>query len=455
MARPAVALRTPTSAWAPGLVRRWGAGATRFALASLALVNVAAIVALWLHGGGVTDVHGLAEALTSAGRLTALLGGYLALGALLLLARIPFLERVVGFGRLTRWHRHTAVSCLALVLAHVALTTAGLTLSDRVSVLREADRLISQYPGVITATAGVVLLVVVAVSSAAVLRRLLRYESWYFVHLYAYLAIALAYSHQIATGKDFVGAPAARAYWLGLYLGALVLLVLFRLVQPLGFAARHRLRVDRVVQEGPEVVSIEITGRRIDRLKARPGQFFLWRFLTPARWFQAHPFSLSAAPDGRRLRITVGAAGDFSAELGTLAKGTRVLAEGPFGVFTPEARRRVGVALIADGTGITAVRALLETMSGDVELIYRPRDPDAILFREEVEELATARGAGVHYVDRGEPGFSPELLVRLVPDIAQRDAFVCGSRAMVRAVRASLRELGVSHRQMFSEEFGD
>src|SRR3954469_1464732 len=262
----------------------------RATIAGLGLLNALLILGLWLRAGGVTDVHGGADALTSAGRLTALLGAYLALVAVLLLARVPVLERLVGFDRLTGWHRHAARACLVLLLAHTALTTAGLTVGDRVSLPREAQRLVTQYPGVITATAGLVLLVGVAVTSAVIVRRRLRYETWYFVHLYTYLAIALAFSHQIATGKDFVGDPAARGYWIALYVATLGALVLFRIALPLARGVRHRLRVERVVEEAPGVISVLIAGERLDRLRARPGQFFLWRFLSRGRWWQAHPF---------------------------------------------------------------------------------------------------------------------------------------------------------------------
>jgi predicted ferric reductase len=425
-------------------------------LAGVGSVNVVVIVALWLHAGGISDVDSTADALTSAGRLTALLGAYLALVAVALLARVPVLERVAGFDRLTGWHRQAARACLTLLLAHTALTAAGLTLGDRVSLPREAVRLITQYPGAITAVAGLALFVAVAVTSAVIVRRRLRYETWYFVHLYTYLAIALAFSHQIATGRDFVGDPAARAYWIALYAVTLGALVLFRIAAPIARGVRHRLRVARVVEEAPGVVSIEIAGARLERLRARPGQFFLWRFLTSGRWWQAHPFSLSAAPDGRRLRITVKDSGDFSAGLRLLQPGTRVLAEGPFGAFTAEARRRRRVVLIAGGAGITPIRALLETMPagpGDIALVYRAPSADELVFREEIEELAGARGAELHYAIGEACDLSGDALARLIPDIAERDAFVSGPPGMVETTRASLLAAGVPRRHIFTERF--
>jgi predicted ferric reductase len=430
-------------------------------LALLALGNAALVVGLWL-GSGLRDIHDTASLLTGLGRVAGLLGAYLVLVELLLLARIPALERVVGHDRLTAWHRVNGRVCLSLLLAHAALITAGYTIGDRISLLAEAERLITGYPGVITAVAGLVLLIAVVVSSAVVVRRRLRYETWYFVHLYAYLGVALAFSHQLATGTDFVGQPLARAYWYALYVGTLAAIVGFRLALPLARSARHRLRVVGVIEEAPGVVSVEIGGVALDRLQARAGQFFSWRFLTRDRWWEAHPFSLSAAPDGRRLRITVKGLGDYTAALRAIPAGTRVIAEGPFGAFTSAVRRRPRVALIAGGVGITPIRALLEDMPGgpgDIAVVYRALREEDVILRAELDELVARRGVEVHYVvgDHREADaqelLSPDHLLRLVPDIAERDVYVCGPPAMTEATRASLGRSGVSRRHIFTERF--
>jgi len=412
---------------------------------------------LWVDSGGIADVRDGATLLVAAGRIAGLLGAYLALLELLLLARLPALERVVGFDRLTAWHRWCGTACLGLLLAHAVLITAGYTLGDGISLPAEVGRLISGYPGVITAAAGLAVLLGVAVSSARAVRRRMRYEVWHFIHLYAYLAIALAFSHQLATGTAFVGRPGARAYWIGLYLATLGVLVAFRLGVPLARSLRHRLRVACVIEEAPDVTSIEIEGVRLDGLKARAGQFFSWRFLTRDRWWEAHPFSLSAAPDGRRLRITVKGVGDYTARLRAIPAGTRVIAEGPFGAFTAAARRRARVALIAGGVGITPIRALLEEMPGapgDIAVVYRATRPEDVILRAELDELARRRGAELHYVTGdGRELLSPEHLQRLVPDIAARDVYVCGPPEMTEATRASLGRSGVARRHIVTERF--
>jgi predicted ferric reductase len=421
-----------------------------------------AIAVLWAKGGGLSDVHDASTALTTLGRLAGLLGAASALLEVLLLGRLPVLDRLYGFDRLTAWHRVNGKACLGLLLAHAALILAGYTLGDRISLPAEVGRLLGGYPGVITATAALGILVAVVVSSLVAVRRRLRYETWWFVHLYAYLAIALAFSHQIATGTAFVGDALARAYWTGLYVAVLGALVTCRWLAPAARSAWHGLRVERVVPEAPGVVSVEIGGRHLERLRARSGQFLLWRFLTRDRWWEAHPFSLSAAPDGRRLRITVKSLGDFTQRLGAVRPGTRVVVEGPFGAFTTAARRRPRAVLIAGGVGITPIRALLEDMPGapgDIAVIYRALSDDDVILREELEELARRRGTQVHYVlgDHREPTagelLSPEHLRRLVPDIASRDVYVCGPPAMADATRASLLAAAVPRRQIVTERF--
>ncbi|MFN2629575.1 MAG: ferric reductase-like transmembrane domain-containing protein [Gaiellaceae bacterium] len=321
-----------------GLGRR----ATAAALGAVLLGNAAAVVWLWVHGGNVTKVHNAGEALTSAARLTGLLSAYLALIQVVLLARLPSLERLVGFDRLSVWHRWNGHVCIDLVVAHVFLSVWGYSVLDKLSVPKELSTMLTGgiYPGMITATIGTVLLVAVVFTPFVIVRRHLRYEWWYLVHLSAYAGIALAWFHQIPTGNELVLDRIAADYWRALYVATIVLLVGFRVGMPVVNAFRFRMRVAEVIQEGPGVVSLRIRGNRLDRLNARPGQFFLWRFLARDRWWASHPFSLSEAPGDRSLRITVKALGDFTSRIGSVEPGTRVVAEGPFGTFTDQARRR-------------------------------------------------------------------------------------------------------------------
>jgi len=305
----------------------------------------------------------------------------------------------------------------------------------------------------IVATIGTALLLAVVGTSYVIVRRRLRYEWWYAVHLLAYAGIALAWFHQIPTGNELVLDTVAADYWRALYVATLALLVGFRIAAPLVNAVRYRLRVVEVTPEGPGVVSIRIAGRRLERLRAQPGQFFEWRFLN--RWWTAHPFSLSEAPDGRSFRITVKALGDHTASLAWLPVGTRVVAEGPFGVFTDASRRRGRRVLIAGGIGITPVRALAEGADDGDVVIYRALCEDELVLREELDDL----GVDVRYVvgDHAAPGgdrlLSPEHLVELVPDLAERDVYVCGPPGMTDFAVRNVRAAGVPRRHIHVERF--
>jgi predicted ferric reductase len=423
--------------------------------------NVAVIVWLWAHGGNLEHLDRPGDLLTSLGRLTGLLAAYSALVQVLLLARLPFLERLVGLDRLSVWHRWNGHACLDLVLAHVVFTVWGYALLDRISLPAEISTMLGGgvYAGMITATAGTALLIAVVVSSVVIVKRRLRYEAWYAVHLTAYLGIALAWFHQIPTGNELVLDTVAADYWRALYVATIVLLVVFRLVVPIVNGLRFGLRVEEVVEEAPGVVSLRIAGRGLERLQARAGQFFVWRFLARGWWWTAHPFSLSEAPDGRSFRITVKALGDHTSRLAGIPVGTRVLAEGPFGVFTDAARRRDKVVLVAGGIGITPVRALLEEMRGDVVVLYRVVTSDDVIFGSELESLARERGAELHVVagdhatTAGRRLLSPSHLRRVVPDIAERDVFVCGPPAMTSLIERNVRKAGVPARHVHTERF--
>jgi predicted ferric reductase len=428
---------------------------TGWDLGVLVAANGAVVVGLWVRQGGLRDVHDAATLLTSLGRVTGLLGAFLALVELLLLARLPVLD-TISLDRVATWHRRAGAACLALIAAHTVLVTAGYALTDDVGFLRELGDLLGGYAGILLATIALGLLVTVVATSVVLVRRRIGYRTWHALHLLAYVAVALAFSHQLATGQEFQRQPVARAYWWALYGVVVAALVGFRIVVPVVRSLRHRLRVERIVREAPGVVSIEIGGRDLRELRALAGQSLRWRFLARGHWHEAHPFSLSAAPDGRRLRITVKELGDYTARIATLRPGTRVIVEGPYGGLTSAARRRPRAALIAGGVGITPIRALIEDMPGDVAVIYRAGREDDLLFRGELDELARRRGVQVHYVlgEQGDSLLSPEHLRELVPDIVERDVYVCGPVRMTEAMRASLRRAGVRSRQIVSEAFG-
>ncbi|MFF2956599.1 ferric reductase-like transmembrane domain-containing protein [Kitasatospora sp. NPDC057965] len=422
------------------------------AVLGLLAAGAAGAVALWWTG--TTAVTGVAGWATAAGRVSGLLAGYAAPVLLLLVARLPPLERGIGADRLTRWHARGGRWLVALVSAHVLTVVWGYALTDGRGLIGEGVEIVLHFPEMLKATAATLLMLGTGAVSARAARRRLSYETWYYLHLATYLAVALAFGHQLATGAD-LGGGLATAAWCALYLATAGLLGWYRLVRPWLRDRRHRLTVAEVRPEGPGVVSLYLSGRRLEELRAEAGQFFRLQFDAPGLRWAANPYSLSAAPHPHFLRFTVKGLGDHSAAVAALRPGTRVRAEGPYGAFTARGLRRRRVLLLGAGVGITPLRALFETMPGELTLVQRAGRPEDLLFRAEFADVARRRGARVHELtgSRAQVGDLGTALARLVPDLADHEVYLCGPEAMTAEAVRSLRAAGVRRGRIHRESF--
>ena len=361
---------TPTGRWEDLGHRARLDAAVRLGSAVALWLALLLVTFWWAEDRGVQDLSGWATGLVSTGRLTGLVASVLLLAQVLLMARVPALEKAYGQDRLARVHRLVGFTSFNLMLAHVVLITWGYAAGKALATPGTLWNLVVDYPGMLLATAGTLCLFLVVLTSVRAARRRIRYESWHLLHLYAYLGVGLALPHQLWTGQQFVGSPVKTAFWWTTWALAAGAVLGWRVALPLWHNLRHRLRVSRVVPEGPGIWSVHLTGRHLDRLRVEPGQFFTWRFLHGPGWSRANPYSLSAAPDGHSLRVTVQTVGDGSTILSSLRPGTRALVEGPFGRLSPRARTRRKVALIGAGVGLTPLRALAEGLE------YAPGDGD-------------------------------------------------------------------------------
>src|SRR3954454_22139265 len=438
----------------------------------LAWASMLVVVALWVTGGGLHDVTDplSAAGLTTLGRLTGLISADLLLIQVILMARIPFVEQAYGQDELARRHRLVGFWSFNLMLAHILLITVGYAGAFAVfGAVKEFVSLVLDAPGMLLALAGTAALTMVVVTSIRAARRRLRYESWHLLHLYAYLGVGLALPHQLWTGQDFLSSPLATLYWWSLWAAAAGAVLTWRVGVPLYRTLAHGLRVSAVVAESPGVVSVEMTGRRLHKLPAAAGQFFVWRFLAGPGWTRGHPYSLSAAPDGRTLRITVKDLGDDSRALAGVRPGPRVAIEGPYGRLHAGVRTRRKVTLMASGIGVTPMRALLEELPqgpGDVTLVFRAATEADLVHRAEIDALAAASGARLFYLvghrvpDRSSwlPSDAAHLsdraaLLHLVPDVADHDVYLCGAQPWMDAARHAALAAGVPADHIHEERF--
>jgi predicted ferric reductase len=222
--------------------------------------------------------------------------------------------------------------------------------------------------------------------------------------------------------------------------------------------------VQKIVPETDTVNSVYITGKNIERLKVKPGQFIIVRFLAKNYIGEAHPFSISEIPKNNTIRMSIKAVGDFTKTIGTIKPGTKVFIEGPYGIFTKEiAGDNNKLLFIAGGIGITPIRAVIEDSlraGKDCILLYGNRFIKEIALKTELENLAAQKHYPIYHIlsdeemPAAEKGFvDKEKIQRLVTDIVERDVFLCGPPIMMSKVRPILKELGVPESKIHFELF--
>jgi predicted ferric reductase len=438
---------------------RWGrtAGAAAWIASYLAAVTAPLAVLVLeapAQGGGWRWDFGIA--LGFAG--LAMLMAQFALTARFRGTVVPFGIDVVFY-----FHRWAAVVATALVVAHPAvlfLDNPALTffLDPRVAPWHMTAGLVS---------VGALL----ALMATSLARRPLRvpYEGWRVAHaVLAAVVVGGALVHVFGVGYR-VAAPAMRALWVAYALAWAAVVLLVRLVRPLGLR-RRPYRVASVVPERGDAWTVTVAPDGHAGFRFTPGQFAWLTVRASPFAMREHPFSIASDPADApgRLAFVVKALGDFTATIGTLREGERVYVDGPYGVFGidrhPEAP---GYVFVAGGIGIAPMLAMLRALAtrGDrrpLWLFYAYRRWERMTAREELEALGPRLDLRVVWVveeppdvwDRERGRLTPALFDRhLPPGRAAFEYFVCGPEAMIQASEAALVSLGVPRRRIHSELF--
>jgi predicted ferric reductase len=413
------------------------------------------VVGLPIVDGTFSELHLQGGVAMFIGSTTGMAGTYLALVMVVLASRLPALERVLGQGGVMQWHKRLAPWPIVLICIHAVFLTLAYAEVAKKGVLGEAAVIINTFPSMVTATVALGIMVGIGLISVRQVRTRVSRECWWLIHLLMYLALILAFAHELALGPSFVGHPLARESWTIAWLAAAALVLVYRVGYPAIRTIRYGLRVADVKAEGPGVVSVILQGRHLDRLAISGGQFFEWRFLTRQMWWQAHPFTVSALPQPPFIRLTAKGVGNFSKALAHIKVGTKVAIEGPYGSFTTFAQCQSHVLLIAGGIGVTAVRSLLEDLpakSRPVVVLRVSREEDLVLF-DEVEKLVRHRKGILHRLIGGRDLVQLDTIKTLVPDIAKRDVYVSGPESFVLEASKMARRAGVANNAIHQEAY--
>ena len=438
---------TPATARSPGVRRpstaqpgTGGQQATRRSRRGSPWVVTAAVAILGLGLGATVATSVTGETLSQLrasggvamflGGFTGLAGAYLALVMVMLVSRVPLVERVLGQDGLLRWHRRLAPWPISLIAAHVVLLTLAYAQAAHQGLWHEVGTIVFSFPWMIEATIGFVLMMAVAVVSIRAIRRRVRRERWWAFHLCMYLALALSFAHVIVLGPSFVRHPLSRFLWIVIWLATAGMVIAYRVGLPLVRTLRHRLEVVEVRPEGPGVVSVICMGRRLERLAVSGGQFFEWRFLTRGMWWQAHPFSLSARPKPPYLRLTVKDRGDFSAAVASLQAGyARRHRRAVRGLHLSCPAAEESCANCRGNRSHRYTRCLEDLPNSTEPVVFlRASTEDDLVLSSEVGEWARRRNGRAYNLVGSRSAVRLERVLQLVPDFRKRDVYIAVPR---------------------------
>lgn len=436
-------------------------------LSILVYFSVALVLGLFFADKGMAYFSNPSRFTTGLGIITGLIGTDLMLVMLLLAARIPLLDRTFGHDKLLAWHRKLGKPVFYLIAAHMVLLLIGYGISEGINPVAEIFSMIENGNDMLITWAAFGFLVLVIVTSLVIVRKKLNYEFWFVVHLLSYAAVILALPHQFTNGKLFAEGTWARPYWMALFVGTFAAITIFRVIMPIARTMKHRLRISDIRMETPDVITLTMSGRDLDKLPAKAGQFMNWRFWQPNMILKAHPFSFSAAPDGKTLRITIRNLGRQTNRIMNMKVGTRVSFEGPYGLFTETARTTSNAVLIGSGIGITPIRALLDDPkfgATNINVILRGSTDDNVYLWQEVYDLCVKKNAwlrvlvghrprGVHTWLSAEAFNKGDRLSTLAPSISDADVYICGPAAWMDLVIADAKKAGVKPERIHAERF--
>jgi ferredoxin-NADP reductase len=180
-------------------------------------------------------------------------------------------------------------------------------------------------------------------------------------------------------------------------------------------------------------------------------------------------YSIASSPYNEKffeLCVTHVEGGVSSTFLHNLKVGDTVKSMGPLGKFTINEPIARDLVFIATGSGIAPFRSMINDLINkkigkNIYLVFGNRFEEDIIYRKEWESLANAN-KNFHYLFnlsrpadswKGKKGYVQDMLEEFVPNLKEKDFYICGLVKMIEAVTAKLTSLGVPATQVHFERY--
>ncbi|MBT8338622.1 MAG: hypothetical protein HKP58_02985 [Desulfatitalea sp.] len=398
------------------------------------------------------------RSLLLVGKTIGLVAGALLLVQLVLVARLPALERMVSQNRLIAAHRVVGITLVGMAVVHPLLIFS----SDD---LRTIPVSWEYWPEIVGAF---VLMAFLAMAMTAVGRAFFRlpHHLWKIGHRLVVLPLMAVLVVHVFFVND--------GYASGVPLVFLIALVVCFALGWIWVAVRplRRFHLHRVVSSAPagdSAITVTLQPLNGRGLSHAPGQFVYLRFRSRALSFEEHPFTIASAPEAQaQLRVTIRCCGDWTQRVGNVSSGDLAAVQGPFGLFSPEAikgwRRLI---LIAGGVGITPMLSILAHLAavGDqrpLTLIWSNRTRSGRVHAEQIDDLGRRLNhCRIYHLFSREPEAGQQYgridRQRLSQYLGVHQpgtyVFICGPAGFMPTVQHALGRLGYPSTAIMTERF--
>ena len=231
------------------------------------------------------------------------------------------------------------------------------------------------------------------------------------------------------------------------------------------------LKLVRITQQTPDAKTLRFTLAENRHIATKPGQFLTFAFLFDGKKV-VRSYSICSSPAASGYveitpkRIGNGCASVFLNDRAEV--GMTVEASGPYGQFCLDEAKHKRVVLIAGGSGITPMMAMLRHIDDyclptSVTLLYSVRTNDDIIFCNELEELRTRLNNFQYHILLsqapaewiGPKGrLNREFVESKIKEPASNHFFICGPSPFMDAAGQILSSLGVAPEKIIQESFG-
>jgi ferredoxin-NADP reductase len=231
------------------------------------------------------------------------------------------------------------------------------------------------------------------------------------------------------------------------------------------------LKLVRITRQTPDAKTLRFTLAENRHLAAKPGQFLTFAFLFDGKKV-VRSYSICSSPAASGYveitpkRMETGCASVFLND--RAAVGLTVEASGPYGQFCLDEAKHKRVVLIAGGSGITPMMAMLRYIDDyclptTVTLLYCVRTNDDIIFRSDLEELRTRLNNFQYHILLSQPPaewvgpkgrLNREFVESTIKEPASNYYFICGPGPFMDAACQILSRLGVAPEKIIQESFG-